>query len=82
MKYKLLGKRRFKIRDIARQAYLDNKDPQKAIDQATKEIRTGSIVITILVGLAIKLAIELIWYWFNNKVSSPSMFYLPEEPGN
>lgn len=82
IKYLPLGRSRRKIREIALKHYLNNSDPNKAIEEATKEIRTGSIIGAILIGLAVKLIVELIWYWFNNKISQPSMFYSPGEPGN
>jgi hypothetical protein len=81
MKYKILGRSKYKIRDIAYKHYIETGDPEKAILKSIEEIKTSSIVISILVGLAIKLAIELIWYWFNNKISHPSIFYADQEPG-
>lgn len=81
VKYFLLGKAKHKIRSIALKHYLNNKNPEKAIELATNEIRTSSIIATILIGIAIKLATELIWYWIKNSLSHPSLFYSEKEPG-
>lgn len=82
VKYLVLGKSKYKIRDIALKHYLANEDPNIAIAKAEKEIIANSIVMSILIGLAVKLAIELIWYWYNNRITKPSMFYSEGEPGN
>jgi len=82
VKYLVLGKSKYKIRDIALKHYLANKDPKIAIEEAIKEIKTGSIIATILIGVAIQLIIQLINYWVNKRISRPSMFYSEGEPGN
>lgn len=82
IKYLVLGKSKYKVRDVALKHYLVNKDPNIAIEKAIEEIKTGSIIATILIGVAIQLVIQLIKYWVSKKISQPSMFYSEGEPGN
>jgi hypothetical protein len=80
--YILLGKNRSRVREIARSHYLANPlDPQSAIKAATEEIKTKSIIATILISLAVRLAVELIMYWFKNNILLPSTTYVDGEPG-
>lgn len=72
-----------KIREIARKNYLKyggQDGGEKAIEACKQEIRTGSIIATILIGLAIRLAIELILWWIKNKVMTPPFTYQESEP--
>lgn len=41
----------------------------------------NSIITMILVGLAVRLIVELIKYWIEQKFSRPSEGYQPGEPG-
>ena len=80
--YLALGKKRNTIRDIARNHYLANGgDKEKSIQAAVDELKTGSIIATILLGIAIKLITELIIYWIENLVSIPQQGYSKGEPG-
>lgn len=83
MRFKLNAEDKRTIRKIAAQAYLDNdRDPEKAIAQGKIIIRQiyNSILLTILVGVAIRFLAQLIWYWFKNNVLDPSENPLPGEP--
>lgn len=81
--YFLLGRKKHEIRRIARRAYLNNPNNLAlAKEQAEREIRTRSIVISILISIAVRLAIELIKYWFFNKVSVPAFTFQNGEPGS
>lgn len=76
MLYKLIPlKQRLRIREICRQSVLDTGgDQTDAINLARKRIRRdnqlGSIVTSILIGLAVRLAIALIQYWLEERFSN------------
>lgn len=83
LRYIVLGKKRNNIREIARKHFLLNRtNTEKAIEGATEELKTKGIITSILIGLAIKLAVELIIYWIKNNVLIPSENYQAGEPGN
>lgn len=72
------------VRSNARDAWQQaNGDPERAKEIAAERLRSdpGSIIGAILLGLAIKLAYEIIMFWFNNRVSEPAATYLASEPG-
>lgn len=81
MKYILLGSKRETIRSIARRHYIENSDPDIAIQKASDELRAGSIIGAILIGLAIRLIIDLIYYWIKQQIKSPPLVYTTGEPG-
>lgn len=82
LQYYLLGNKRKTIRNIARSNYLLHKnDKEKAIEAAIDELRTSSIIAAILIGVAIKLIIELISYWIKNSVTIPEEEFIVGEPG-
>lgn len=72
-----------KIREIARRNFVEygaEDGGQKAIEACKKEIRTSGIIATILIGLAIRLAIELIIWWIKNRIKVPPFTYQESEP--
>jgi len=83
MSYLLLRRSQRKaIRNVTRKAWLDaGCNVDKAKELAEAEIRTGSIVIAILIGVAIKLAFALIMHFWNKRVVVPESDYQPDEPG-
>jgi hypothetical protein len=79
--YRLLSRRqRNTVRDVARSAWLRHPDDAEAA-KAEAEQALGSIFVTILLGVAIRLAIELIMYWILNREREPQAVYCPGEPG-
>lgn len=83
-KYRLLGRRRrARIRHLARECYLANQGSEQAKVDAEDAIRRefGSILVSILIGLAIKLAVELIAYWIKQRLSDPGVGFQSGEPG-
>lgn len=84
MKYRLLGRqRRNRVREIARQCFVTAATAEIAKDRAERQIRgeMKSIIASILIGLAIKLAIELIAYWVRERFFRPEVEYTQGEPG-
>lgn len=90
MQYKLMpNAMRLRVREVARQSLLDcNRDREQAITMARRRVpydlkgRFNSILTTILISLAIRLAVELIVYWIKqNFMSPPSGQFVPGEPG-
>lgn len=86
IKYFLLTrKQREEIREIARKAFIEcNGDQDKAIALAHKrsmELIPGSIILTILLGVAMQLIIDFIVWWIKNRVFEPALFYQIGEPG-
>jgi hypothetical protein len=86
IKYFLLTrKQRDSIREIARKAFIEcDGDQDKAIALAherSKELITGSIILTILLGVAMQLIIDFIVWWIKNRVFEPALFYETGEPG-
>lgn len=88
MRYRILGReRRNKIREISRECYIlceiTGDGPEKAKKMAEMRVRAefNSIITMILVGLAVRLIVELIKYWIEQKFSRPSEGYQPGEPG-
>ena len=71
------------VRDIARQSFIDSDgDVELAIQYASSRIRSPESVITsILISIAVRLAVELIKHWWENRVSEPSTNYNAFEPG-
>lgn len=83
-RYRLLGqKRRQRVRTIARRAYLLSSDPNKAQYEATQQVRQefGGILTMILVGIAVRLAVELIKHWVSQRLSEPEPGFQSGEPG-
>lgn len=84
MRYRILGRaRRKRVREIARDCFLIAGTPTAAKEKAEAKIRKefDSIIASILIGLAIRLAIELITYWVKEKFFRPSAEYTQGEPG-
>ncbi len=77
MKYRILLPRknnREHVRKIARQAWIDsNGNPDYAKELVRDRSLYGSIIATILIGIAIKLAFELIMNWWRNREAIPAM---------
>lgn len=84
--YRLLGRtRRSRVREIARTAWADcQADPEKAEDLATMRINDQfyGFVSSILISLAIKLAIELIKHWAMQLLAEPPTQFVAGEPGS
>ncbi|MFG0261007.1 MAG: hypothetical protein ACF788_01255 [Novipirellula sp. JB048] len=85
-RYRLLGSdRRSRVRGIARKSFhASGSDEDFAIELATAEIKNQfhGVIATLLLGIAFKLAAELILYWVKNRFSTvPSGGFLPGEPG-
>ena len=81
-RFRILGRRRrAEARDIARAAYLLN--PKTAAADAERAVRQryGSIIGMILVGLLVRLVVELIAYWIKQQVSTPPIYFATGEPG-
>lgn len=85
MRFFLLGRaRRQKVRDIARAAWLECGRSSHALAVAEKDVRrqlAGSFWASLLIGIAVQLAIRLIRYWWENRVDSPALTFQPGEPG-
>lgn len=85
MLYRILTrKQRESIRSDARSAWLQSscdKDEAIAIVTRTLNDKMKGIIGTILLQLAIKLAIELIMRWLEDRNKQPSSFYVADEPG-
>lgn len=86
-RYRLLGKeQRLRVRSYARCALHDaNGDEAKAKELVAYRLRHApqSIIASILIGVAIKLAIELIVYWIKNRFATvPHGEFQPGEPGS
>lgn len=82
----LLGRRkRLEIRELARQAFYDsecNGDHARVLAEQRIRAAPKSIIASIMIGVAIKLAIDLIAYWIKNRSAAvPSGEFLPDEPG-
>lgn len=81
--YRILGrKRRNRVREIAREEYL-SKDPESALASTRERVRAeyGSLIGTILVALAVKLATALIMSWIEDNLLEPPGSYQSTEPG-
>ena len=86
MKWMLLGRRRRKrVREIAHQAYLDRNGDQHAAsvlaESRVREEMVGGIFTSILISIAVQLAVKLIIHWWKNRVSKPQYAFQPDEPG-
>lgn len=71
------------IRLIARASFIEaNGDKDRAIELATEKIRDqyGSILVTILLGVLIRLAVDLIYWWLENNMSLPPIDPMTGEP--
>ena len=82
--YRILGiKRREHIRDIASDAWCTTRDRGQAEKLAARRIRIsmGGVVGSILLGVAVKLAVELIVFWAKQKIWNPSLDFSTGEPG-
>lgn len=81
--YRILGRRRRqRVRELARQAYLHS-PPSEAVHNAEVAVRREmqGFISLVLVGIAVRLAIELIMYWLNLRMSEPGLTFQPGEPG-
>ena len=83
MRFVLIRRRkREQLRRIASKHYVAcGCDMEAALEAAEKEIRTGSIIASILIGLAVRLVWELIKHWYFSGVTNPGEEYLAGEPG-
>lgn len=87
VQYRLLGSRtRLQVRHIARRAYVaSGGDERQSKELAEVWLRAApkSIIATILIGVAVKLAIELIVYWIKHRFADvPSGDFQTGEPGS
>lgn len=85
--FRILGKRnRLQVREIARHSFnVSNGVEADAKTLAEKSLRAApkSIIASLLIGVAIKLAVELIVYWIKNRFATvPSGGFLDGEPGS
>lgn len=83
MRFALIRRRkRQQLREIAAKHYVEcNGDVDAAFAAAEKEIRTGSIIVSILIGLAVRLIWELMKHWLFSGVTDPGNEFLAGEPG-
>lgn len=85
MFYKLIGRdQRLRVRDMAREIYLEcDCDGDRACRTIRhRQAQFKSIVGTILVRIAISLAIALVKHWIEQKFSAvPSDDFVAGEPG-
>ena len=74
---------RNEIRTLARKHWEETGDPElsKKLVISSIENKYGSIIATILISVFIRLAVELIVYWFSNRIANPPMSYQSGEPG-
>lgn len=81
--YSKVGSFRSEIRELARKHWINTHNPKLAKQLVINSIESkyGSIIASILISLFIKLAVELIMYWFKNNVLEPSPNYQLGEPG-
>ena len=83
---KLPRRQRNASRSIARDILFELHDPGKPFDylraQSLAEQRCRSVIGSILIAVAVRLIIELIKYWLENRVHEPSAIYEMGEPGN
>ncbi len=80
----LSGNVRAHTRATGREAYVDaGGDEKLAIKLGKQRLRESaeSIIASLLIGLALRLLVELIKYWFLQNDPCPSMFYVRGEPG-
>jgi hypothetical protein len=74
---------RAEARSIARKHWMNTHDTDRAKELASQEIQDKyrSIIATFLIALLIRLAIELIIYWFKKHILDPEPRYAFGEPG-
>lgn len=83
-KYRMLGrKRRTRVRELAREAYLASDTQEQAIELARRKVKKEfkSIIVEILIGVLIQLAIDLIVKWIMDNLTEVPTDYQPDEPG-
>ena len=81
---KLRREQRNLVRDLTRKVWIEEEGNQEEANRIVREtLRNGygSIIGSILIGLAIKLAFELIKYWWDNRLSEPESVFTAGEPG-
>ena len=83
MKYTPIKNFKNEIRDISRYHWINTHDPDLAEKLVRQEIKSryGSIIGAFLIALFIRLAIELIVYWFKKHILNPEPRYQFGEPG-
>ena len=85
IQYRVLGKpRRQRIRQIARSAWIDtDADPSEAERMAQWRIQDQmyGVISSLMISIAIKLAIALIRHWLSQSVGVPPEDFQYGEPG-
>jgi len=75
--FRILGRRRREqVRDLTRESFVDNQgNPRAAEIDAVASIKSefNSIIATILISIAIKLALALIAKWVRDRLSDPGV---------
>jgi uncharacterized membrane protein YjdF len=83
MKYALLGtRRRQSVREISARCYLEHGNTFRAQQMAEWLLREKFVgfIEAFLIGLAIKLAFELLKWWWDHKVGDPGSVPFAGEP--
>ena len=81
---KLLQDHREHCRSVARRNWINfHGDESLAKAAAEEQIRSqpGSIITSLLIGLAVRLIFALIEHWAKNREIAPSVSYQRGEPG-
>ena len=88
MRFLLPRNDKITVRDLARDSFLESSgDYEKSVRISRTLIRRyfrakyNSIISTILISIAIRLAIALIKYWIENRILMPPRTYTINEPG-
>lgn len=80
----LTRQHRQRIRELTREAWLRcqcNPDRAKPLAEIyVSEVYTG-VIASLLISIAVRLAIELIKHWTENRTEFPSMEFAADEPG-
>ena len=85
LQYRILGKRRRKrVRDIACTAWTDTQCDTNAAEHLARmriQDQMYGIITSLLISIAIKLAVELIHYWVAESIPEPGLTFKSGEPG-
>jgi hypothetical protein len=71
------------VRSLARENWIQTHDKDLAIEMTTEAIkaRYSSILVSFLIALLIRVAVELIIYWWKKNFLYPEPTYQFGEPG-
>lgn len=83
MSYMQIRNFKDEIRGLARYHWINTHDPVLAEQLVREDIRNkyGSIIAAFLIALFIRLAVELIIYWWKKNFLYPEPLYQLGEPG-